>query len=90
MSDFRPILERARDRFGVPHLSLEEVFRRSDRRRRDRRLAAAAAGVAIGLVGILVGRSIVTSFESPANHVPAPAPEVRNGPLVTFTLGRGS
>ncbi len=78
MTDYRPNLERARDRFTTPGLSLEGVYRRRDRHRRNQRLGAGALGIAIAILGIAIGHSILTSSHTvPAHRGPAPTDQER-------------
>ena len=63
MSEYRTVLERTRSRFPTPGLTLEDVLRRRDRRRRNQRLAAGTVGVAIAILAILVGTSVIRADE---------------------------
>src|SRR5512132_1841067 len=73
MSEYRANLEQTRARFTAPELPLEGIYRRRDRRRRNQRLAAGVVGVAILIVGLTVGASILRSEEGiPATPRPMP------------------
>lgn len=71
MTDYRTILDRTSHRFAAPELPLEGVFRRRDRRRAHRRLAAGVVGLALGLAAIVIGASVLRAGgEAPADDVP--------------------
>jgi Tol biopolymer transport system component len=74
MSDKHDVLDRFSPFFPASGQSLEELFRRRDRKRRNQRLTAGVLGVVIGLAAILVGSSVVRSaVVVPANPTPAPS-----------------
>jgi Tol biopolymer transport system component len=88
MSDLRSTLERSRDRFPAPEMNYEEILRRRDRRRRNQRVAAGVVGLAIGLVAILIGTSVIRSSpELPANRNPTPS--MHDGPITIFGFTGG-
>ena len=55
MSDYRDLLERERRRFRMPHGSMEELERRRDRKRRNRRIASGIVALVIAAAGIGAG-----------------------------------
>jgi Tol biopolymer transport system component len=88
MSEYRSILEQAKERYAAPDLPLEGVLRRRDRKRRNQRITAGVVGLAIGLVAILIGTSIFRSSPKvPAN--PEPTPVMSNGPITVFGFTGG-
>jgi Tol biopolymer transport system component len=88
MSEYRSILEDARERFAPPEMPLEGVLRRRDHKHRNQRITAGVVGLAIGLVAILIGASIFRSSPKvPAN--PKPTPVMGNGPITVFGFTGG-
>ena len=68
MIDDRDLFEHAVRRFPPPERSFDRLITRRDRKRRNKRVAAGALGVAVALAAILVGTSIIRSDErQPAN-----------------------
>jgi photosystem II stability/assembly factor-like uncharacterized protein len=55
MSDYRDLLERERRRFRMPHGSMEELERRRDRKRRNRRIASGIVALVIAAAGLGAG-----------------------------------
>src|SRR5215211_2038298 len=90
MSEYRPLLERARETFPSLELDVEDVYRGRDRRRQRQRLAAGAVGVFVALAAGLVLVKTLTSDGVPANlpvqPTPTPVAEVASGAL-TYTDG---
>ena len=88
MSEYRSILEQAKERYAPPEMPLEGVLRRRDRKHRNQRITAGVVGLAIGLVAILIGASIFRSSPKvPANHTPTPI--MGNGPITVFGFTGG-
>jgi Tol biopolymer transport system component len=88
MSEYRSILEQAKERYAPPELPLEGVLQRRDRKRRNQRITAGVVGLAIGLVAVLIGTSIIRSSPRvPAN--PKPTPLMGNGPITVFGFTGG-
>jgi dipeptidyl aminopeptidase/acylaminoacyl peptidase len=84
MSDYTKLFERASARIQTPALPLEGMLRRRDRKRRNQRLVAGVVGIAVAVVAIAAGTSIIRS--SP--KLPATPPQVHNGDI-TFVTGGG-
>jgi len=82
MSEYRPLLERARETFPPLELDVEQVFDRRDRKQRNRRIRAGVVGVVVALAaGFVLVRSL-TSEEMPATPpVDAPPAPVAVGTL---------
>jgi hypothetical protein len=59
MTDYRATLERIGDRVQMPEPALERLLRRRDRKRRNERIVAAGVGVAIGMVAIVLGTTVI-------------------------------
>ena len=76
MNDTRELLERVGGRFAFPDGAFERLERRRDRKRRNRRIAAGALGLAVGLAAILIGSSLIRSNQSVPVQ-PAPTTELR-------------
>jgi WD40 repeat protein len=76
MSEYRPLLERARETFPPLELDVADVYRGRERRRRHQRLAAGAVGVLVALAAGFVLVKALTSDGIPANPPvqPTPAP----------------
>ena len=55
MSDYRDLLEQERRRFRMPHGSMQDLERRRDRRRRNRRVASGIVALIIAAAGIGAG-----------------------------------
>ena len=83
MSDRHDLLNRFVPFFPAPEQPFEGFLRRRDRKRRDRRIAAGALGVAVGLAAILIGSSITRQHPSvPANPIPTPSVSNDLAPLL--------
>ena len=74
MSDTREILRRTLGDYVPPTDRYERVLVRRDRRRRNQRIAAGAAGIAVGLIAAIGIVRILTSEPIPAEPEPVPAP----------------
>ena len=77
MSDRRSIIERGLERVELRPYTIHTFHRRRERKRRRQRIAAAVVGVAVGLVSVLIGSSIVRSHPVPAGPRPGPPPDRR-------------
>lgn len=91
MTDYRPILERARNAFAAPDMPIERVLRRRDRRRRNQRIAAGAVGIAIA-IAIVVGSVVAAMIHSdlrPAEPTPTSSMGPTPSPVSPALLRRG-
>jgi DNA-binding beta-propeller fold protein YncE len=72
MSEFGTILERAREQFPAPEMPLDGLLRRSDRRRRNRRIGNAALALVVAAAGIggVIRAFDVAERQQPANETP--------------------
>jgi hypothetical protein len=52
MSEYRTVLERAREQFPAPEMPLGSLFRRRDRRQRNKRIGTAVFAIAVATVAI--------------------------------------
>ena len=89
MTNRPDMLDQLAPLFPPPERPFEAFLRRRDRKRRNARIAAGVVGLAIGVLGILIGHSIISSQETPAKIGPTPSiPQqvlvARNGPLTIF------
>jgi WD40 repeat protein len=92
MSDYRALLERAKQQAPEPDLQLDGVLRRRDRHRRNQRLAAGATVAAIlvavatviGVIALQRTEPVPVITPSPTT---APAPAMHNGPLYGSGFG---
>jgi hypothetical protein len=76
MNETRDLLERVGDRFAFPSGAFERLEQRRDRKRRNRRIAAGVAGIAIfaALVFGLARAAFIESSPTPANPDEIPSP----------------
>src|SRR5262245_10831859 len=83
MNETRDLLERVGERFAFPEDAFDRLEDRRDTRRRNRRLAAGIAGMAIfaAFVFALARASSTGSAPAPADPDPVPSPSVETGPL---------
>jgi hypothetical protein len=79
MSDLKPTLERARGSFLVPDLRIEQVLRRSDRHRRNQRIAA-------GVMSLIIAAALALTFAVTPRQGAAPAASTHEAPP-TATAG---
>ena len=76
MSEYRTMLERARNEFPVPEMSFDSILRRRERRRRSEQVRALVFTLALlaivvgGAIGVLRG----SARRVPANPSETPAP----------------
>ncbi len=68
MAELRSIVDREMDRAGLPSFSLDDVARRRDRKRRNRRIATAALALIIAVAAI---GSLVHAFDLAERGQPA-------------------
>ena len=87
MSDLRPTVERELERVKLRPFTLDAFNRRRELRRRNQRIVAGAVGVAVALIAVLVGTSIVRSSPVPAN--PHPSPPISRGAQLTYETDAG-
>lgn len=74
MTEYRSVLERARDRIPEVEVPLESILHGRDLRQRNRRVAAGA--VALALVALVIGgwlAAVVVGRSAPADETPRPA-----------------
>lgn len=84
MSEFRDLLEQERRRHTMSHGSFEDLYRRRDRKRRNRRIAAGLVALVIAAVGVggglyafrPTGSTKPAISPSPSTTPPSPAPPV--------------
>lgn len=83
MIEDRDLFERAAQRFAPPEDSFERFLDRRDRKVRNRRIAAAAVGIAISvaLAVAFTAASLLRSELRPADETPTPLP-FHNGEIV--------
>jgi Tol biopolymer transport system component len=88
MSDLRSIVDRELERVEIRPFTLEGFHQRRDRKRRNQRIAAGVVGlaIAIGLIAVLIGTSIVRSSPVPANP---PSPTAMHSGGLTFADASG-
>jgi len=78
MTDRPDLLDRYSPLFPPPEQPYDGLLRRRDRKRRNRRIAAGAIGLAVGLITILVGTSLIQT--APAPSTPSPSTTVTQPP----------
>ena len=83
MTEYRSVLERAGSNAPPPDLQLERVLRRRDRKRRNQRIAAGVAGIAIfaALVFGLARATLSGSGPLPAVPDQSPSPSIQTEAL---------
>ncbi len=70
MSEFTSILERSGERFPRPRLPLDDVLRRRDRKRRNRRIGAVVVALVIAGAAVLGPLTLLNRFQSqPADRI---------------------
>ena len=78
MSEYRPLLERARETFPPLELDVEDVYGDRDRRQRNRRIRAGVVGVVVALAaGFVLVRALTSEpipADPPVDPRPPPAP----------------
>ena len=87
MTDYKGDLSRARDKFPPPELPVEAVYRRTDIRRRNRRIRA---GVTASVIALALAFALVRAFKTgsvPAS--PTPPPPAAANPLAPTVVGVG-
>ena len=52
MTEYRDVLERELERLSPPHIPIDRLARRRDRKRRNQRIGAAVVGIAVSLLAI--------------------------------------
>jgi dipeptidyl aminopeptidase/acylaminoacyl peptidase len=93
--DERELVERAIRALAPQDPSFEDLMRRRDRKRRNRRIAAGAVGLAIGLGVLLLGSAVLRSAHEPVPvDWPSPpqtaSPILREGEVLERPLDRQS
>jgi WD40 repeat protein len=83
MNETRGLLERVGDRFAFPEASFERLERRRDRKRRNRRIAAGVAGIAVfgALVFGLARATLTDSSHRPVSPDHSPSPSIQTEQL---------
>jgi Tol biopolymer transport system component len=76
MSD-RSLIDRELERVELRPFTIQTFHRRREQKRRRRRIAAGVVGVAVGLIAVLIGSSIVRSIPTPASPHPVSPREVQ-------------
>ncbi len=81
MSDLRSIVDRELERVELRPFTLEAFHQRRDQKRRNRRIAAGAVGIAIAIA--LIASVIATSIDrGRSTSVPADSPTPKPGPIL--------
>jgi dipeptidyl aminopeptidase/acylaminoacyl peptidase len=75
MSDNRSLLQREMQRVQLRPFTVDSVYRRRDRKRRNERLAAGAVGIAVFAALLLAAVIIRTNRTAPAHPGPSPSIE---------------
>jgi Tol biopolymer transport system component len=86
MNDRPDLLERYAPLFAPPRQPFDGLLRRRDRKRRNRRIAAGAIGLAVGLTTILVGTSLTRTAPAPSTPTPAPSQSSAPSPTPSTTV----
>ena len=86
MSDLRSIIDRELERVEVRPFTLETFHRRRERKRRNERITAGVVGIAIAMIVVLIGASVVRSSSVPGNTHPRPG---RHGAQLTISINGG-
>jgi dipeptidyl aminopeptidase/acylaminoacyl peptidase len=81
MSEYRPLLERARETFPPLELDLGEVYGRRERKQRNRRIRAGVVGVLVVLAAGFALVRTLTSDGIPATPPVEPAPAPLSGAI---------
>ena len=80
MNETRDLLERVGDRFAFPAAAFERLEHRRDRKRRNRRIAAGVAGIAIFAALVLgIARMTLSSSGTRPADDPTPTPSIESG-----------
>jgi hypothetical protein len=93
MTDYRNVLERDLARVGPAPFGFDDVARRRDRKRRNKRIAAGVVGIAVFVAAVWIVRDVALFDRSETPAVPGPTvtDPTETGPTYNgprYTLGR--
>ncbi|MGH2594604.1 MAG: TolB family protein [Actinomycetota bacterium] len=86
MSDLRSIVDRELERVEVHPFTLDAFHRRREQKRRNQRIRAGVVGIAVALIVVLIGASVVRSSSVPGNIHPSPS---RHNAQLTISINGG-